>query len=135
MSEQQPDRLRQHPEERFRAPQHLMDLEQVAQKLLAEPLSGKRLHRQETLYRHHPMTVALFLFEPGAQLPPHLAEGVVTVHVLEGHIQMLVEGEERAVKAGQILVMAPGMKHDVRAIEKSRMLLTVCLEPKEPKQG
>jgi len=127
----QPDRLRQHPEERFRAPQHLVDLNQVAATLEAEPLAGKRLHRQETLYRRHPITVALFLFEPGAQLPPHVAEGVVTVQVLEGQLNMTVENEQRTLSAGQILIMAPGVKHDVRAEQKARMLLTVCLEPKD----
>jgi quercetin dioxygenase-like cupin family protein len=127
----QPDRLRQHPEERFRAPTHQIDLNAIAEALLAEPLPAQRNHRQETLYRHPPVTVALFLFEAGAQLPPHLAEGVVSVHVLEGRIRMAVEGKEHEIPAGQILVMAPGVKHDVRAVEKTRMLLTVCLEPKQ----
>jgi quercetin dioxygenase-like cupin family protein len=129
MSEQS-DRLRQHPEERFRAPLHLIDLNETAAALAAEPLAGQRNHRQETLYRHAPMTVALFLFEPGAELPPHLAEGVVSVHVLEGRLKMAVEGQEREISAGQILVLAPGVKHDVRAEERTRMLLTVCLQPK-----
>ncbi len=126
-----PDRLRQHPDNRFEAAQHEIDLEQVAAKLLAEPLPQKRNHRQETLYKHGPVTVALFLFEAGGELPQHEAGGVVTVQVLAGRLRMTVEGEVHEMTAGQMLVMAPGVRHDVQAVEATRMLLTVCLEARK----
>ena len=127
MSEQE-ERLRQHPTERFLAAQHHIDLKKIEAKLRAEPLPNQRNHRQETLYRHGPVTVALFLFEPGAHMPQHVAEGVVTVHVLEGRLSMTAEGKLQELTAGQVLVMAPGVRHDVHAEETTRMLLTVCLE-------
>ena len=127
MSEQ-PDRLRQHPTERFQPTQHLLDLDAVAARLLSEPLPGKPNHRQETLYRHGPVTVALFVFERGAHMPQHVAEGVVTVHVLQGRLTMTAEGQVHQLSSGQLLVLAPGVEHDVQADEPTRMLLTVCLE-------
>jgi quercetin dioxygenase-like cupin family protein len=127
MSEQN-ERLRQHPQERFRPPLLHIDLDKVAATLLAEPLPANRHHRQETLYRRHPITVALFLFEAGAELPAHLAEGVVTVQVLQGRLKMTAEGQTHDLPAGSLLVLAPGVKHDVHASEPTRMLLTVCLE-------
>ena len=125
---QQPERLRQHPDERFQARQHRIDLAEVASQLMAEPLAGQRSHRQETLYRHGPVTVAMFLFDTGARMVQHAAEGVVTVHVLEGRLKMSVEEQTHDLRAGQILLMAPGVKHDVYAEQPTRMLLTVCLE-------
>jgi quercetin dioxygenase-like cupin family protein len=122
------ERLRPHPEERFYPPQHQIDLRQVAAGLLAEPLPKQRNHRPETLYKHGAMTLALFLFERGARLPQHVAEGVVTVHVLEGRLKMSAEGQVHDLPAGQVLVMAPGVTHDLEAVEPTRMLLTVCLE-------
>lgn len=127
MSEQE-ERLRQHPDERFSAPQHHVDLSAITAQLRAEPLPSQRNHRQETLYRHGPVTIALFLFERGARLPQHVAEGVVTVHVLEGRLNMTAEGKSHDLSAGQLLVMAPGVRHDVHAVDSTRMLLTVCLE-------
>ena len=124
------DRLRQHPDERFEPAVHQLDLSASAGALLAEPLPDNRSHRQETLYRRGPVTVALFLFERGAGLPAHRAEGVVTVQVLSGRIRMSAEGKNHELCAGQMLVMAPGVQHDVQAEEASRMLLTVCMEPK-----
>ncbi len=95
---------------------------------MTEPLTGARGHRQETIYRHGPVTVALFLFDAGARMIEHAAEGVVTIHVLDGRLKMSVEGQTHDLPAGQILVMAPGVKHDVFAELPTRMLLTVCLE-------
>lgn len=127
MSEQN-ERMRQHPRDRFHPPQLHIDLEKIAATLLAEPLPANRNHRQETLYRHGPLTVALFLFDRGAAMPQHVAEGVVTVQVLQGRLKMSAEGQTHDLPAGSLLVLAPGVKHDVHAIEPTRMLLTVCLE-------
>lgn len=124
------DRLREHPDNRFAAPQHQFDLNQVADKLLAEPLQGRRMHRQETLYKHSSATIALFLFEANARLPEHMTEGVVTVQVLQGKLKMNVGDQVHELSAGQLLFMEPSVKHDVLALEPSRMLLTVCLQSK-----
>ena len=128
MSTEQPDRRRQHPSERFEPDQHPIDLGEAAAQLLAEAPSGARTQRQKTLYRHGPVTVALFLFDRGDAMPQHEAEGVVTVHVLQGRLKVSAEGQSHDLTAGQILVLAPGVRHDVRAEEPTRMLLTVCLQ-------
>ena len=128
MSEQN-SRLRQHPEERFDPPQLQINLQEFAARLRDErpPEIGK--HRQETLYRYGPMTIALFLFDQGASMSQHKAEGVVTVQVLQGRLKMTAEGQTHDLPAGSLLILAPGVSHDVQAIEPSKMLLTVCLEP------
>ena len=120
-------RLRVHPEQRFDHPELQFDLNDVAEKLMAEPL-GNRRHRQETIYRHGPLTVALFLFEAGASLTEHEAKGTITVQVLKGRLKMSADGEVHDLPAGSLLVLAPDVRHDVQAVEASQMLLTVCLE-------
>jgi quercetin dioxygenase-like cupin family protein len=96
--------------------------------LLAEPLPQNRQHRQETLYRHGPLTIALFLFDQGASLPQHAAEGTVIVQVLKGRLKLVAEGHARDLPAGSLLVLSPRVTHDVQALEPTHMLLTVCLE-------
>jgi quercetin dioxygenase-like cupin family protein len=127
------DRLREHPEERFRPAQHLCDLDQIAETLRREPLPAARNHRQQTLYKgpdtsNGPTTVALFVFEAGAKMPQHVAQGVVTIHTIGGRLRVLAEGQEHHLGVNQVLVLAPGVEHDVYAETDSRMLLTVCLE-------
>lgn len=121
------ERLREHPEQRFHLPQIAIDLEESVGKLQREAVSENRNHRQETLYRRGPLTVALFLFAAGASLPQHVAEGVVTVQVLRGRLKISAEGQVHDMPAGALLILSPGVRHGVEALEASRMLLTVCL--------
>ena len=73
----------------------------------------------------------LFDFEPGGSLKHHAADGYVTVLALSGEIVMTTADQEHRMPGGQLLVLRPGVRHDVRAEVASRMLLTVRLEPAE----
>lgn len=129
MAERIPDdqRLRRHSEERFAPQQIRLDLNAIASRLRAEPHTGERGHRQETLYHHSGLTIALFLFERFAHLSPHRAKGVVSMHVLRGRLKITAEQQVHELQSGQMLVLAPGMEHAVAAEEESEMLLTVRL--------
>ena len=134
MSDESSPRLRPHPRERFAPPQLLIDLEQAANELALEgpPSHG---HRQKVLYRHGPLTIALFLFEAGGALAEHRADGVVTIHVLRGRMRVGAEGQQHDLVAGRMLVLAPGVKHDLHAEQPTHMLLTVSREsPAETSQ-
>ncbi len=126
------ERMREHPEIRFSATQHHHDLDEATRSLLAEPLAASRNHRQKTLYKGSdaaigPVTLALFVFNKGASMPRHTAQGVAIIQVLEGEISLLADDNEHHLCAHQILVLSPGVPHDVRAVTDARMLLTVCL--------
>jgi quercetin dioxygenase-like cupin family protein len=128
-----PDRQRDHPEHRFSAAQHHYDLSAVARTLNSEASSGHG-HRQETLYKGSdlnkgPTTVALFTFDKGAHFPRHVAQGVVTMHVVHGHMRVLSNGQTFQLKTNHVLVLRPGVAHELFAEMDSQMLLTVCLEP------
>src|SRR4051812_3612364 len=121
------NRNRAHPEVRFAPPQHEIDLRAVARELAAEPASrGGR--RQRALYRHGRLTVALFTFDAGGGPPHHPAAGVVTINVLHGRLRVTAGAEEHDLPAGRLLVLAPGVRHDVSAPEPSTMLLQVYLD-------
>ena len=128
MEHEKPERLRQPPEPRFAASQHAFNLEEVAAKLKQELQAGEAGHRQQTLYKHGRTSVSLFLFGHLTRLAPHRAKGVVTIQVLEGHLQVTAEGQAHDLHAGHLLALAPGVEHDVVARVESQMLLTVHLE-------
>lgn len=84
-------------------------------------------HHQKTIYKHGPITVALFLFQRLARLPAHRARGVAIIQVLEGRLDVSAEGAVHDLRPGQLLVLAPGVEHNVVAHEVSVMLLMVHL--------
>jgi len=128
----QDPRLRQHPHERFAAPQMAIDLQTMIASLRSEPHAGERGHRQETLYHHGSTTIALFAFDRFTDLPEHKANGTVSMHVLRGCLKITAAGQVHELRAGQILFLAPGVPHAVAAEEESEMLVTVHLNQAAP---
>ena len=121
------ERLRPHPEDRFAAAQIAVDLQTVTARLRSEPHAGERGHRQETLYRHGGYTIALFAFDRFTGLSEHKANGIVNMHVLRGCMKITAAGQVHELRAGQMLILAPGMEHAVAAEEEGEMLVTVYL--------
>ena len=120
-------RLRPHPEARFAPPQVEIDLNAIVARLRSESQTGEAGHRQETLYEDGGLTIALFLFERFTGLPEHRAAGTVNMHVLRGQLKITAEDQVHELRAGQMLMLAPGLRHAVAAEEESEMLVTVRL--------
>lgn len=119
--------MRERAEERLEGTPALLDLTEEFAKLASEPGAPVAGHRQITLYKGYKSTVAIFDFERGGGMREHSAPGVVTVHVLQGELDIDVAGVTHRVRAQNVLVIPPGARHDVKAVEPSRMLLTVSL--------
>lgn len=125
------DRMRPAPRERFAGREHLFDLVAESEKLRAEPGGPRNGHRQITLFRGGGISVVLFDFEADGWLKDHAADGYVSVIVLDGKLQMSTAAGDYLMPSGSLLVLSPGVRHDVRALTPSRMLLTVRLDPAE----
>lgn len=67
----------------------------------------------------------LLAFDKDSTIALHKAPGDVLVQVLEGNVLFVVEGEKREFKAGEYLTMSVGTPHEVYAVEKSKVLLTI----------
>lgn len=122
------DRVRPAPRVRFAGGEHLFDLAAESQKLEAEPHDARHGHRQITLFRRGGVSIVLFDFEADGWLTDHAADGYVSVQVLSGELRMTTDAGTHAMRSGSLLVLAPNLRHDVRALAPSRMLLTVFLE-------
>jgi quercetin dioxygenase-like cupin family protein len=72
------------------------------------------------------VSLTLFAFEKGGFLKEHRAEGEVIIHAIAGKLAVTVANEELTLGPGELLSLAPGLVHSVRAIDESEMLLTVA---------
>jgi quercetin dioxygenase-like cupin family protein len=123
-----PERLRPPPSERFAGPSHVFALHEQLASLRAEKAPTRDGHRQMTLFQRPPVTQVLFAFEEGGRMPSHQADGLVTIHVLEGRLTVQAEGQAHHLTPGGMLILRPGVPHDVQAVQASAMLLTVHME-------
>jgi quercetin dioxygenase-like cupin family protein len=125
--DEQADRLREPPADRFAGESHMFDLDELLASLRTEDHPSRDGHRQITLFHRPPVAHVLFAFDADGRLAKHSAPGEVTIHVLEGRLRVEVDGADHDLRAGSILVLGKGVPHDVRALEASAMLLTVHL--------
>ncbi|MGB7212607.1 MAG: hypothetical protein WBC97_08260 [Gemmatimonadales bacterium] len=119
------DRLRPHPHDRLAAATQLVDLKAAANGLRQEPHAAVEGHRQITLARQGSVATVLFIFNAGAELKAHRANGVVTIQTLAGELRITADGAEHSLPASTMLTLAAGVTHDVHAVRESEMLLTV----------
>lgn len=121
------DRVREAPSERFEAAFLEFDLAAEAAGLRSEARPARQGHRQKTLFKHGGRTIALFVMNKGSSLAEHAADGTVSVQTLEGVIRIGLAGEDRRLRAGQVMVLRPGLPHSVTADTDAVFLLQVSL--------
>ena len=122
-----PEPGRPRPSERFAAPEHLLDLPAIAAALRAETVPARSGHRQITIYQHPPVTVVLFAFDLGGQLADHQADGVVTIHLIAGAVQVQTPVGSYDLAPAMLVALAPAVPHSVTATQESIVLLTVSM--------
>jgi quercetin dioxygenase-like cupin family protein len=122
-----PGRLRRRPIERFAGPVHLFDLLSLASKLRSEQHEGADGHRQITIFHEGDLAIVLFDFEAGGVFAGHAADGDVTIHAVAGELEVTTPEAKHRLPAGTLLILAPGVRHDVTAGVASQMLLTAHL--------
>jgi quercetin dioxygenase-like cupin family protein len=120
-------RLRRRPVERFAGPVHLFDLPALAGKLRHEHHESSDGHRQITLFHEDDLAIVLFDFEAGGLFAGHEADGDVTIQTVAGELEVRTPEAKHRLPAGTLLILAPGVRHDVAAPIASQMLLTVHL--------
>ena len=70
-------------------------------------------------------TITLFAFDKGQKLSEHTTPYDAVVQVLDGHGQLTIDGQDKHVTAGEIIIMPGNVPHSVTAQEKFKMLLTM----------
>jgi quercetin dioxygenase-like cupin family protein len=119
------DRLRPRPSDRLAGSEHTIDLKGALRSLRAETRAGANGHRQITLLHREPVRLVLYAFEKGGRIPQHTAPGWVTIHVMRGALRVETPDAEYVLNEGQLLTLAPNIRHDVDAVDESDMLLGV----------
>jgi len=77
---------------------------------------------QSVLQRGESKFVQLSL-EPGEGITKHRAPLALTVVVLTGHVLFTVDDKTEILESSDMLALAPGVEHAVKAVEKSTVLL------------
>lgn len=68
-------------------------------------------------------SITLFAFDKGQKLSEHTSPYDAVVQVLDGTAQITIDGNDKDVLSGEIIIMPANIPHSVTAEEKFKMLL------------
>ncbi len=119
------DQDRPPPRERFAGTEHVFDLREIATGLRDESTPVRHGHRQMTIFHKHPLTLIVFDFDAGGRLADHRADADVTILAVSGLLEVSTPSGTHRLPEGSLLVLDPGVVHDVYAPDTSQMLLAV----------
>ena len=70
-------------------------------------------------------TITIFSFDKGQGLSEHTAPYDALVQVLEGSVEIKIDGKPYRLKAGQMIVMPEDHPHALKALTRFKMLLVM----------
>lgn len=69
--------------------------------------------------------ITLFAFDKGQGLSEHTANFDAFVQVLDGEVEIRIDGQPHHLKRGDCIIMPAGHPHSLQATERFKMLLTM----------
>ena len=107
------------------------DLEEERARVFDATLLERHGRNARTLVKEGPLRVTLITVRAGGHIAPHRAEGPISVQVIHGDIAFRAEEREHRLTAGDLLVLKPGVTHEVRSDGGGTFLLTI-VQPGAP---
>ena len=98
----------------------------------ASALQQETGRSSETLVKYEDFRIVLVVMKADSRMSHHHADGPISVQGIQGRIRLrLPEGQGAELGPGDLLVLEPGLKHDVEALEDSAFLLTISWPDRE----
>ena len=99
------------------------------QALDVRPL-GDRLPAEKTsaLFKSLDLEVMRLVLLAGKALPPHRVPGEITIHCLEGSLDVQLDDATVRLEAGELLFLARNAMHGVKAVTDASALVTIALK-------
>src|SRR4051794_15665474 len=82
-------------------------------------------HTARTLVREPNVRIVLLVIKAGARIAEHRVDETAAVHALSGHVRLRLPDKTADLPAGRLLVLEPGLQHDVEAVLDSTLVLTL----------
>lgn len=107
------------------APSVFIDLPAYINQIRQEDTWHKSDHNSITVFKTPDMCIVLGGLHKNAELLPHRAEGIMSIQVLEGMLELNTDELATNLKTGQMITIHKGCNYRVVATEESIYLLTI----------
>ena len=84
-------------------------------------------HKTVALFKSQDLEVMRVVLEAGKSVPPHQVPGEITIHCLEGELEISLDDKNTVLQAGQLVFLSRGAMHGLTAVQASSALVTIAL--------
>ena len=85
-----------------------------------------------TLLRDEQLKVMRLILPAGKELPEHTVDGPITMHCLQGTIDITAHGTRKTMRANDLMYLAAKVPHALQATEDASILVTIVVEKPSP---
>ena len=79
----------------------------------------------KTIIKKKRGTITVFAFDKEQELSEHTAPFDALVQILDGKVDVKIDGESNIVQGGEMIIMPANKPHALKAIEKFKMMLVM----------
>lgn len=83
--------------------------------------------RTVALFKTDELEVMRLVMPAHKTMPSHSVKGEITIHCLEGEVELSLDGQKQRMKAGQLVWLEGSVAHGLTALRDSSLLLTIVL--------
>lgn len=107
------------------ATHHASSGELINLRPLGAPLNDTQ---STTLLHDEQLRVMRLVLPAGKELPEHAVDGPITMHCIEGVIDVIAQGSCKTMRTGDFMYLTGKVPHALRATEDASVLVTIVLE-------
>jgi quercetin dioxygenase-like cupin family protein len=101
------------------------DIVDITREIRAEAAYDRDGHSARTLVRQADLRVVLLVMKAGSTMKEHRVSETASIYAMAGRARLGLPGRMAELSIGTLLVLEPGLAHDVEALEDSALLLTI----------
>lgn len=104
-------------------------------RFVREQLVGGRVRIARTLVKEGSLRLTLVGLAPGGGLDEHDAAGPITIHVVEGELELTAGGETGTYAKGELIALDRRVRHAVRSQRGAAFLLMLSASDKDQRDN
>ena len=83
--------------------------------------------RTVALFKTDELEVMRVVLHEGRSFPPHKVSGEITIHCIEGKIEVTADERIQVLHAGQLMYLSGGVLHSLLGLEDASALVTIVV--------
>ena len=111
------------------------DLADEVRQLTEEASWQQTGHTAKTLVKESDLRVVLVALRQGAAMDEHQASGPITIQAVSGQFRVSLPDQHVNLAPGQVVALAPALRHSVLALQDGAFLLTLAWPGHQPPEA